>query len=74
MAKAKIQDRVVTALLSQGYREVYDRAFKYRVFAKEGSKSFIYSGKAGAFRVGPNLKASLPCDKMRDRLLLGMAI
>ena len=67
-----IQQRLIDALLARGESRVQARTGRYVVFtAKTFGKpeKFFFLGYAGALRFGRSATSSVPCDKLKARLL-----
>lgn len=64
MAKQTIQQQVAAKLVEAGYREVFERTRKYRVFSN-GSERKYYLGKSGAVRVGRTATDNLAINYQR---------
>jgi len=73
--KPTIRERLVKSLVDKGYLRVPNaRTTKYLVFSNPevSKKNFYYVGRNGALRVGPNIRESVPANKIRE-VLLGAA-
>ena len=71
MPKQTQQERIVDALISQGYRRVVNaRSSKYITLENTDPDRKLFIGKAGAIRMGKNATDSISVtDRMKAKLL-----
>jgi len=70
---ATIADRIVSALLARGEREVTStsRSRKYRCFTRSVNGGFYWVGRCGALRIGQTSTGSLALSRGFVQRLIG---
>ena len=66
-----IADRIVSALLARGEREVTSASHKYRCFTRSVNGGFYWVGRCGALRIGQTSTGSLALSRGFVQRLIG---
>ena len=70
MAKRTQSARLIAGLLARGHTELHVKhTVKSRAFDYPGHDGYLYVGKAGSLRYGPNRHSSVPHNRLKRDIL-----